>query len=64
MKRVTDPHPRQVTITSGNPYILVDKCQDRHSVQDVQDGRYDKVGWWLIEIFGPVCLNLTDMMVV
>jgi hypothetical protein len=31
MKRVTDPHPRKVTITGGNPYILVDNCRDRHS---------------------------------
>ncbi len=36
MKSVTNPHPRKVTITGSNPYILV---EDRHSVQD---GRYDK----------------------
>jgi hypothetical protein len=41
MKWVTDLHPRQVTITCGNPYILVDKCRDRHSKSQL-GVRYDK----------------------
>ena len=41
-KRVTDPHPRKVTITGSNPYILVDdRCRDRHSKKQL-GVRYDK----------------------
>jgi hypothetical protein len=31
VKKVTDRHPRKVSITGSNPYILVDKRRDRHS---------------------------------
>ena len=61
MKRVTDPHPRKVSITGSNPYILVDKCRDRHSKSQLD--RYDKgrrvvVDW---DIW-PYLSNLKDRL--
>jgi hypothetical protein len=42
IKKVTDPHPRKVTIAGSNPYILVDRCWDRHSKNQL--GGQDDVG--------------------